>query len=48
MKYRLYSLNVELYNRDILVEKLEQLALKGWKLEKICLSYGVLKKSICH
>lgn len=44
MKYRLYSLNVELYNKDILVEKLEQLALKGWKLETMFLSYGVLKK----
>ena len=44
MKYRLYSLNIELYNKDIFVKKLEQLALKGWKLEKMFLTYGVLKK----
>lgn len=44
MKYGIQSLNMDLYNKEFFVEKLERLAKKGWILKKICVGYGVFEK----
>ncbi|MBS6560967.1 MAG: DUF2812 domain-containing protein [Clostridiales bacterium] len=44
MKYGIQSLNMDLYNKEFFVEKLERLAKKGWILKKIWVGYGVFEK----
>lgn len=45
MKHKICSLNISLYNKEIWIEKLERLSLKGWVFDQVKLSYGVLKKA---
>lgn len=46
MKYRIYALDIGIYNKEIWIEKLEKLSLKGWILERIIMHYGIFKKAV--